>query len=221
MGSIHYTVYKTTNKLNGKTYIGMHKTTDPNDNYLGSGKLLKRAIAKHGKENFSKEILFDFDNEDDMKAKEAELVTEEYCQSDDNYNLCNGGLGGFGYINANGNKTHWVKRGRESADVAIKQKYGVDNYTKTPAYREEQADRMRKLNASGTMRRVNSFEGKKHTENTKKLIADANAIHQSGKGNSQYGTMWIHNIDLKQCKKTPKTQPLPYGWSIGRKMKFD
>lgn len=36
-----------------------------------------------------------------MNAKEAELVTEEYCKSLDNYNICAGGKGGFGYINAN------------------------------------------------------------------------------------------------------------------------
>ena len=97
-----YTIYKITNILNGKIYIGKHQTKDLNDDYMGSGKLLRRAIAKYGQENFTKEILFQFDNEVDMNAKEAELVTEEFClREDTNYNLCPGGHGGFGYINKN------------------------------------------------------------------------------------------------------------------------
>jgi hypothetical protein len=94
---MYYTVYRTTNKVNGKTYIGKHKTTDPYDDYLGSGKLLKRAIEKYGIQNFSKEVLFIFDNETDMNSKEKELVTI----SEDTYNLIEGGQGGFSYVNRN------------------------------------------------------------------------------------------------------------------------
>ena len=52
-----YTVYKTTNLLNNKIYIGLHETEDLNDSYLGSGILLKQAIKKYGSNNFKKEIV--------------------------------------------------------------------------------------------------------------------------------------------------------------------
>ena len=96
-----YTIYKITNKINGKIYIGKHQTKDLNDGYMGSGKNLRRAISKYGIENFEKEILFQFDTEHKMNSKEAELVTEEFCLREDTYNLCPGGQGGWGYINHN------------------------------------------------------------------------------------------------------------------------
>lgn len=49
-------IYKTTNLINGKIYIGQHYT-DFNDGYLGSGTLILKAISKYGKENFTREIL--------------------------------------------------------------------------------------------------------------------------------------------------------------------
>lgn len=41
---------------------------------------------------------------------------------------------------------------------------------------------------------------------------------QSGKGNSQYGTMWIYNIHTFESKKIDKNIDIPEGWKIGRKM---
>lgn len=70
MNNTIYTLYKTTNILNNKIYIGVHGTSDlENDPYLGSGDAIKSTVKKYGKTNFNKEILLKYDN-----PKEAYLI---------------------------------------------------------------------------------------------------------------------------------------------------
>ena len=89
-----YSIYKTTNLINGKFYIGKHQSENINDNYIGSGIALKRAIKQYGIENFKKEILFIFDTELEMNMKEKEIITEEFVLRKDTYNVGIGGEGG-------------------------------------------------------------------------------------------------------------------------------
>lgn len=103
---MHFTIYKITNLVNNKIYVGKHQTSNLNDAYMGSGKSLKRAITKYGIENFHKEILFVFETEQEMNLKESEIVTSEFVSRQDTYNLCEGGNGGFSYINNNNLNTY-------------------------------------------------------------------------------------------------------------------
>lgn len=86
-------VYKITNLVNGKIYIGKHSTKNPYDNYMGSGKRIELAIKKYEIKNFIKEILFCFDKEDDAFLKEAEIVNQEFIDRNDTYNVILGGKG--------------------------------------------------------------------------------------------------------------------------------
>ncbi len=115
---MYYTIYKTTNLINGKFYIGKHQTKDLNDGYLGSGKLLKRAINKYGLDNFHKEILYVCESEKQMNALEKILVVPD---PELNYNLCTGGHGGFGYINES---LKLQSKGRKAADIILSNRYG-------------------------------------------------------------------------------------------------
>ena len=88
-----YTVYKITNVVNNKFYIGVHKTENPNDSYMGSGKAIKNAILKYGKSSFKKELLLLTKNKEEAYRYERKL-TEDFI-SKDNYNMKLGGVGGF------------------------------------------------------------------------------------------------------------------------------
>lgn len=99
-----YTIYQITNNINGKIYLGKHQTKNPYDGYYGSGKAIKEAIKKYGKENFSKEVLFVFDTETEMNAKEKELITEDFVNRKDTYNLGVGGEGGPHFLGKNHSK---------------------------------------------------------------------------------------------------------------------
>jgi hypothetical protein len=95
-----FIVYKTTNLINGREYIGKHyQESDPFifDGYLGSGTAIKSAIQKYGKTNFKRETLFVFESEEDAYKKEFELVNENTYNN--LYNLKDGGKGGhYGFI---------------------------------------------------------------------------------------------------------------------------
>lgn len=87
-----YTVYRTTNTITGKFYIGVHKTVNPNDSYLGSGIALKDAVKTHGRAAFRKDVLFAFATSAEAYDKERELVTRELVESGSAYNLTEGGV---------------------------------------------------------------------------------------------------------------------------------
>ena len=218
---MYYTIYKTTNKINGKIYIGSHKTENLDDNYMGSGKYLKYAIEKHGIENFDKEILFVYDNAQDMWKKEAELVTVEFIAEENTYNLKVGGFGGWDWINENGIGQQAAKLGAKQSNIS--QRYLREN---DPEWVErckiKRSIAMKKAYEEGKLVYTNplAFKGKTHTEETKRRIGEKNSKHQTGEGNSQYGTRWIHSLELKQSKRIKKDEPLPDGWVEGRKMKF-
>jgi hypothetical protein len=220
-----YTVYRITNRINGKIYVGKHQTTDLNDGYMGSGKHLKRSIAKYGIDNFSKEFLFVFECPHEMDAKEAEIVNEEFCKRKDTYNICVGGQGGFSYINENGlygfsDKEHARKCANilnsEYAEIADRNRKLHFKKLKTdPEYRNTYSKKVSEARQAYLAKR--GGRGHPHTEDSKKKIGEANAKRMIGSGNSQYGTMWITNGVVS--KKIKKCDPIPSGWTKGRKMK--
>jgi hypothetical protein len=86
-----FLVYQINNKINNMIYIGCHSTININDNYMGSGTNIKKAIKQYGLENFEKIILYQYNNKEDMLNKEKELVNLEFIKRQDTYNIIIGG----------------------------------------------------------------------------------------------------------------------------------
>jgi len=165
---------------------------------MGSGVLIKRAIEKHGIENFEKTIFYKFDNEEEMNSKEAELVTEKFCQSDHTYNLCPGGKGGWGYVNSSGKNN--LRKDYSKVSRALKGR-------KNPLTSKRMMG-----NTCGIGNK--SFTGRTHNDETKQKISEAAKL-RTGNKNSQFGTMWINNGIVAKKHKGE----IPEGWTRGRKIK--
>lgn len=227
MNENKYIVYKITNLINDKIYIGCHKTKKVDDNYMGSGVYLKNAQKKYGIENFKKEILEVFDNPLDMFNMESQIVNEEFIKRDDVYNLKLGGYGGFDHL------IDYVRNDEEHHEHlrALSREHYIKGIEAIKWLRENDYEWLSRRNEthSKTMKKkyndgyVNPFLGMAHSDEAKKKIGEASSKHQKGEGNSQFGTMWVYNLEEKISKKIkkeefPKFEKL--GWLKGRKMKF-
>ena len=105
-----YIVYETTNLINNKIYIGLHKTKDPNkfDGYIGNGVYITQpytyeyaktafqyAVKKHGPSNFRRKTLAVFNTIEEASDLEEQIVNEKFLEREDVYNMVLGGFGGY------------------------------------------------------------------------------------------------------------------------------
>ena len=205
----HY-IYKTTNLLNGKYYIGMHSTDNIDDGYLGSGKRLRYSINKHGEDNHKREILEFVNSREELKKREEEIVNLDEIAKVECMNLRVGGQGGFT---------------REmqilGALATNKKQWGEDREVNVKLM----SARMKKLWECGILSGENwkgdsnPMFGKKHSDESKKKMSVAKRGKGHGKGpkNSQFGTCWItRDGENKKIKKVVLDQFIKDGWLRGR-----
>jgi group I intron endonuclease len=91
-------IYMTKNLINGKSYVGQQSTND--EMYLGSGKILKRAIVKYGVENFKKEIIEECLTREELNKREIYWIKK----LNPEYNIHPGGYGGYNKFAVRANK---------------------------------------------------------------------------------------------------------------------
>lgn len=209
-----YLVYKTTNLINSKIYIGCHATNDLEDGYIGSGKLLKKAVKKYGKENFKFEILHFFNNPTDMFECERRLVTIDLVESDESYNLVVGGSGGFKVLNVDEWKSK-LKESRKGKKPAL----GLRHSEETRKRISEKGKGKTPWNKG----MPGTWIGKTHSEDSKRLISENRKGKATGEKNPMFGKSavagrkWYN--DGEKCYYLFPTDPLTAGLFTGRLMK--
>lgn len=207
---IYYTLYRTTCLVSGRVYIGVHETKNPGDNYMGSGNLLLKAIKKYGKDNFRKDVAAYFVSREEMYAMEKLIVNEKFLNRRDVYNAKVGGIGGF----------------RPTPEQSLAQSARGKKLMSDPEHINAMLAKRIVAVRNLTKEQRSTIFGKRsgcHGPGHAKKISIKAKIRCKGKGNSQYGTCWVHNNTTKKnAKATPETLKsfLEKGWFKGRKMKF-
>ena len=210
MNDTFFIIYKITNTVNNKIYIGAHSTKNVNDTYMGSGHALSRVKNKYGLEKFTKQILHIFDNEQDMWSKELEIVNEEFCKRKDTYNVRTGGIGGWNHWNGSDAHKEASKRGGRTSVKKLNEFIAEQKANNTQWWQNWYA-KVCETNKELTIR-AQSPAAQKKRKNTFKQIG-----HSQGTKNSQYGRIWISNVLTKEIKRITINDTMPDGWVRGKK----
>lgn len=214
----YHIIYKTTCRVTGKYYVGMHSTDNLADGYIGSGKRLWQSIRKHGVEHHFCEVLEHLPSREALRLREAELVNEQLLTDKQCMNLALGGEGDWQRVTKS--------RGHEAtmrASTAGKAK--LSELMKDPAFKEQfclAVSSAAKRNGFGVGKSftaeqaASAFKGKSHTRETKRLIAEKSAKANAGAGNPAFGMKWVTNG--VEVKRQAASLPLQDGWRFGRKL---
>lgn len=179
---MHYILYKITNTINGKIYIGVHQTENLDDGYMGSGEGIKRAIKKYGKGAFEKTILQEFQTIEEMFDAESKIVNEDFVSRADTYNRKIGGYGGF---------EDWNKM--YSTDI---RKLAGKKWWESLSQEEKEAHKKRAgeafKNSAAYKKRIKNWGRPMTEEGKKKISAYAKRRFQENPSiNPMKGKIWI------------------------------
>lgn len=163
-------IYLTTNKLNGKMYIGQHKASKYDCSYYGSGKILSQAIEKYGLPNFTNEIICWCPTKEELNQKEIEYINK-YTKENPKlmYNLAKGGDGGDVFFHNQQGKDEFVRKMTE----INRQRCSQDSFKQA-------------ISKAGSKRFKNKCERDKQREIAKKVWSDEQRRKEQSKKLSNY-----------------------------------
>lgn len=209
-------IYRTINMVNNKFYIG--KDTKNNPNYLGSGKLLQRAIQKYGRENFKKEILEYCDNKKLLNEREIFWINHTNAKIN-GYNIADGGHGGNTY----------TEETKEKVSKLLKNRYISPETKKKRQITRSKNPEKYKLSEERKKIIGDQHRGKSISEKQKKLVSERMKNFQNysskfidmQKGENKRGNkspMWNKTVSIETKKKQSESHKKnPGRYWLGKK----
>ena len=182
-----YYIYRITNLVNGKTYIGQHKYKKLNDKYMRSGKLLKPAFKKYGKENFKKDIIeFGIPNVELANDWEQMYILFERAKGKAEYNIANGGNGIGTVSEETRKKLSEANKGENHPNygkhLSEETKKNIGKANKVALKGRHLSEKHKANISKATKGEKNGFHGKKHSDETMKKIEEVReAYKESGR----------------------------------------
>ena len=219
----HY-LYKTTNTINKKFYVGIHSTNNLDDGYLGSGRYLKRSVKKYGEENFIVEKLEFFDNREALIGREIDYVNKTFLSDPLCMNLMTGGLcAPTSNIGSKRSEESKVKMRDHASNKEANEKLRWLEKN-DPVWIAKKSDKLRKAKTGKKRPDIKNsefnFKGLHHTEESKKNISKNLREYFKCSGSKVLGTIWI-----MKGEESKKTRPedlndfIAMGWKRGRIIK--
>lgn len=202
-------IYRITNLLNGKTYIGQHKVrrerTITSDTYWGSGKIITESIKKYGKENFKKEILISGEfTKEEINRFEICAIFFERLNNHSEYNISDGGESPFS--NSEFARKAASKTDYEKVSKSLKEFYSNLEVERESKRKEKISKTLKEKYGNGELR---SQKGSKNN-NYGRRYKHPEGCHKGSK-NSQFGTHWYTNGEINI-----KAKECPEGFKPGR-----
>lgn len=197
-------IYKTTNLITNKFYIGKRQKSTFDKYYYGSGKYLSASIVKYGKENFKREIIEWCDSIEELNNREKYWISHLEARNPKiGYNISEGGDGGKGgklnglycYVH---NESGYIRILKTDKDVYLNNGY-----------------------LSGKGYGGNGLVGTKKSEETKKKMSESGRgkHNHTGENNPCFGVTYMWITDGKSNKRLSLNEDIPMGWERGKTQK--
>jgi len=208
-----FIIYKTTNLVNGKIYVGQHNTS-ADDGYLGSGNLILLAIKKYGRENFIRETL-EYCNSVSVDVKETHWILKlEATNKKIGYNIKSQGQKIYDRLNGIKHPMYGKHHTNETKNKISQKMKGNKLSEKTKNKISESLlknGRSEKENLKQSKRMIgknNPMFNKKHSDQTKKKMSK-NHCNFLGTKNPNFGKgKYVYKFVNTNSKEITETKSL-------------